>query len=489
MAGPFCDIIKSPQEYVKHDVLCHRTSERVVRDLASVIAVKQKIGKARTNPSGKKSLPELERELENSSQTVVDLFIKQQNDCDKNGNVNACVYTEMLQNFVKFFGRLQDVYQDPKFSPVRKELAKLNSGYLITELDPKGTGYEVLFDTGANMLAISPFLFSLMKQHIRVIGGSPEYGQNAVLVSMNDTSFKMGNIDYKPQLAAVTPVIDSIEGSRDRNRLIAIMGADFLFRHNWEVNYDASTITFDQNVENKLGRDRKQWIPIPLSIHPYAASYTLGIPVTVENAQMTFLLDTGLDGVIAFDNCYSVDTKKTKSRKSHMMAVEGTTENSKVEDVTFNIGPFSHREDLSITKAGAASALSGQKVCGLMGTQILVNYDYLYDPQTLSLYIRPRRQKGQAVKPARFGIIPDRTSIGKDRPAFLVKDVAVNSHADKAGIKKGDIITEIDGKTTDKITVLELFNIFYISKDKDLKITVLRDGRELKFKVRLKVQK
>lgn len=82
----------------------------------------------------------------------------------------------------------------------------------------------------------------------------------------------------------------------------------------------------------------------------------------------------------------------------------------------------------------------------------------------------PRRQIGIGVTPLtkqlaeHFGVAN----------GIMVNDVRENSPADKAGLKAGDIITEVDGKGLDSDR--DLIRAIAEKKDGDVQLTIMRDG-------------
>ncbi len=79
------------------------------------------------------------------------------------------------------------------------------------------------------------------------------------------------------------------------------------------------------------------------------------------------------------------------------------------------------------------------------------------------------------VKAKKIGVYIDITDKG-----LKVDDVVKESPAEKAGIKKGDIIVEFNGK---RIKTLEDLRIELVYPDKENEIVVLRNGKKLKMKI------
>ncbi len=80
----------------------------------------------------------------------------------------------------------------------------------------------------------------------------------------------------------------------------------------------------------------------------------------------------------------------------------------------------------------------------------------------------------------RYGIrVPDEITKG-----VVVLEAQKDSGADKAGIKKGDIITKIDGKSANDIAYLR-YELYQHTAGEEIEMTLIRDGKEKTVKVKL----
>jgi S1-C subfamily serine protease len=88
---------------------------------------------------------------------------------------------------------------------------------------------------------------------------------------------------------------------------------------------------------------------------------------------------------------------------------------------------------------------------------------------------------GEGGYTAYFGSVPD---FGESDSGFKFADIRVGSPADKAGLRKGDVLTRFDGKP---IKTIYDFTFALRSKrpgDK-VEVVVMRDGQEIKATVEL----
>ena len=70
-------------------------------------------------------------------------------------------------------------------------------------------------------------------------------------------------------------------------------------------------------------------------------------------------------------------------------------------------------------------------------------------------------------------------------PAYEIVELRESSNAFKAGVKIGDVITSINGKEAETLSLQEINSIFYDKEGKTVKIRIERDGKDLYFKFSL----
>ena len=95
----------------------------------------------------------------------------------------------------------------------------------------------------------------------------------------------------------------------------------------------------------------------------------------------------------------------------------------------------------------------------------------------------------------KYGYVKQRATLGVtvynvaytygDKKGLLVESVIENSAADDAGIRNGDLIIEIDDKSTESYTDMSKILLNHEVGDK-ITVTVIRDGKELDITVKLK---
>lgn len=71
-------------------------------------------------------------------------------------------------------------------------------------------------------------------------------------------------------------------------------------------------------------------------------------------------------------------------------------------------------------------------------------------------------------------------------PSFTIVEMRKNSPADLVGLKIGDVITKVNGSSTENMSLQRLTGLFYDKDGKRIKLSVERNGIELRFSFLLK---
>lgn len=464
------------EEYQKNDDVCHKVSKWIVDNLGKSIELRHRIGSEMLSGSSADSAAQSRKELAAAIAPVHDVYEQGRARCEKENDDASCIFAEKYADFVRFFGPLNAISRGAA-TPTARGIARLQNGYVVTATGKGGPPYEVLIDTAANLTLLSYHLFNMFREHIRLLTDSTDYGKETPIVSVSDVRFDMGGVSHAPSAAVVSPLVDFLEGSDERHRLVAILGADFLFNRPWEVNYDSSQFIIDQDVRKRL-TEEGIWDQVPLSIHPYYLSYYLGVRVYIDGKPYTLALDTGASGTGLSEQCFSPSDGQ-EIASGITQTIEGRSMGMRVKNTKLKIGSREVKlEAFDVAPRNSTNTQSMYEVglCGVLGTDVLRNFNYIYDPETMSLYLSPREDTADIAEPRGIGFVPKRTKTKDGRAAFEVVDVVSGSGAEKSGIKKGDVVIEMAGTTPDKLSFLEFLDMYY-SRDPDLPVKILRDGQ------------
>jgi hypothetical protein len=114
---------------------------------------------------------------------------------------------------------------------------------------------------------------------------------------------------------------------------------------------------------------------------------------------------------------------------------------------------------------------------GLVGNQLLSRFNIYFDYSKGLIHLKPYSTKQEPFNLDRSGLVI--VAYGADFKEFVVKDVVENSPAKEAGIITGDVLVRLQG-TPAHLFTLDAINILLQKKPgKVIRVTVLRDHKEV----------
>lgn len=467
-----CDFLSSPA--------CVDAAKQVLTDMMPLVKAKHEIAESMVS-STKKDSVDVVTKMAKEAATVQDIYARAVEECKSNKDERSCDYAIVFKNFIGFFGPLGERLDKKKYVPIEREMVPLKSGYIVIGLDPASSGYEVIFDTGANISIISHYLAELFRDDLKS-NSDPSQISNIQFAYVSNISFHMGGIVFSPTLTILSDVIDYFEGSAIGKRIIAAVGAEFLFGMPWEVDYDRSKFTMFQDVDKRISLS-SDWHDLPFETFPTSVSYILGVNILINGKSLKFGIDTGATTSSILEECYFPELG-TIANGAISMSLMGYEKRKTVKDLNVDIAGEQLATDLIYIMTSSSldyKALAQNGLCGRLGNDVLANFNYIYDPYTMSFFIRRREKPAPRFKGLPF--IHERMKDGSN--TIIIKSIFGDQPNETNVLHEGDIILEIDGKKTSEMTNLQIFEFAYTEKDK-LDFKVKRGDETLSFEVKSK---
>ena len=121
---------------------------------------------------------------------------------------------------------------------------------------------------------------------------------------------------------------------------------------------------------------------------------------------------------------------------------------------------------------------------GIIGNTLLSRFMVIIDYTNQELYLRPTRKYNQDFSFDKSGITL--FAVGADLNQYYVVATIEGSPADLAGVLPGDLIIKVGRKKTKKMSLNRITERFSKKEGKLIKLTLLRDDKEIKTSFRLK---
>jgi hypothetical protein len=310
-------------------------------------------------------------------------------------------------------------------------------GHIVLPVTVEGVeGYAVL-DNGASTSVVDRRFAeeqslahgAIARMLIKTLRGGFEFGQGA-------------NLSVGGLTEHVTPLVLDIDllSQAAGVKLIGIVGEEFFERHVVAIDFARNEITF---------YDPRAFTP-PTDVPelPLKSKFTAKtrLPATIEGEQgQEITFDLGASGFAMIDEGHLADRMMADGRpwiprssgivrKGEFMRHDGRTITSK--EIT-----FAGFELIDIPTDVAAKGFVAPSDISL-GVNALSRFDLIFDISNKRMWMRPNATYRQ---PFPHRVVGVDFRVGSAVGAVEVLGVAVNSPAEKAGLKKGDVIARIDG--------------------------------------------
>jgi len=269
--------------------------------------------------------------------------------------------------------------------------------------------------------------------------------------------------------------------------IYGIIGYELFSKFIIELDYDKKEITFH---DPKYFKKRRRYKRIPLSIEktkPYLQT-SLGFYDDDNQNNVKLMIDSGASHSLLLDpeedeNIVIPDkvivSNLGKGLGGDIGGKIGRVNKFSLLDYKFNnvVASFPDAGEYNKNiKRGSRS--------GTMGGGVLSRINPIFDYFNNYLYVR----KGKRYKnPFDFDMSGLRLSaFGLTNELAIIDDVICDSPAEKAGIKKGDIIKKLNGNRVEYISLNDIFTILRKRNNYKIKMKIVRNGTEIKKSFRLR---
>ena len=333
--------------------------------------------------------------------------------------------------------------------------------YIKTTLNDSVTG-NFVYDTGAPEMIIDN---SFKNKNKLVFIKEEDTRMNGIGNETKNVKVISETINYKndgrKKKSKKTFLIDlkSILGQKADG----ILGFKTFENRAHKIDYINKKIFFTKSHKNyevlkMILKDDKLYIPINYIVEKkeYNGNFILdlGSSVTILNSSNKIKIDYGSE----FEAIGGVGGK-TKGRTIF------------IDELKFgNLSIYKYPVDISSDKNGA---LSKNNYDGILGNDILDDFDIIIDLNEKILYLKPniKNNKHKQYFYKSFSYV-NRTNIDR---SWLVSYIFINTDAYKKGLRLNDKIISINGTSVEQINHLEFYKNLKINQE--LELTINRDGK------------
>ncbi len=399
--------------------------------------------------------------------------------------------------FLSMFGSISLSGQDHGFQFARDKQSvtipfKYENGFIIIEakLNEKKS-LKLIFDTGAQYL----LLFN--KTEMDELG--LKYNRRYPLVGSDMSEPIFAHLSLGAKLNIGRKIIDQHNNvlvlEKDYfqlNEFIGlkvdgIIGAGIFKNLVFEVNYRKKRIRFHRPSHFKPPRKKYQTLALEVKRgKPY-----LQTKVTMPNDTVIatkLLLDTGAALSLLLHTNADEKLKRPKKfiKGKLALGLGGFLRGyqAKVSKIEFSSFQF---DDLVTNFQDYNTALDTSFLNnrhGIIGNDLLSRFTAIFDYPNQKLYLKPRRNYQKPIAFDKSGLILIAT--GNNLNEYVVNDVIPLSPASRAGLLPNDLIIKVGWVPARWYTLKGLTKKFQAKAGKKVNLTILRNGKKLKFSFKLR---
>lgn len=434
----------------------------------------------------------------------------------------------ILRGFRVFFWSLlmclpvlgvSQTYELPKGQKYQKIKFQLINNLIIVPVEVNGSELSFVLDSGVNR----PILFNLTDRDSLQINNVSEItirglgeGEPIKGLSSAKNTFKLKNIKNHDQLLYV--ILDkSLNFSTSLGIPVhGIIGYDLFRDFVVDINYATKTIKFydpDQYVYNK----DKKGETLPLSIIKNKAFLDANVFIEdADNLPVRLLVDTGSSDAIWLFEDKDIGIPDQNYEDYLGKGLSGDIFGRRTKVNSIRIGSFALRDAKAAfpdkKSFGSVKNLGNRN--GSIGGEVLKRFNIVFDYPNQKITLR---KNGMYKSPFHYnlsgitlqhdgvryvseritdgnGVVKDKDSsfgnvqilfVNKTRlslvPEIVVSGIRAGSPAESAGLKEGDIILAVNGKSIHRYKIQEIMQMLDEKEGKRIRVLIERYNRDLLF--------
>jgi hypothetical protein len=311
-------------------------------------------------------------------------------------------------------------------------------------------------------------------------------GEGAVLTMgyARGLSLGVGERTVANQTAAVLPL--EHVSVYDGHQFDGTLGGAFMARYVVEVDYPNNLIHLHEARTYRYAGKGKT-IPMEfLGGHiTVRASFTVPGGKPIEGV---FIVDTGTRMALIFNRPFVekhrlLDAVPAKFRATVGGGAGGEGKGYVTRLASMQIGTFALKEPVAVFSSDKSGVLASDSFAGIIGGVVLRRCKVIFDYGRKQLILEPASSTPEPYEYDMSGLFL--TGEGPEFNRFRVMSVAQDSPAEEAGMKRDDVITEINGKPSAEFT-LEGLRDLLLQEGRQINLEIKRGEEKLKvsFKTR-----
>jgi hypothetical protein len=278
-----------------------------------------------------------------------------------------------------------------------------------------------------------------------------------------------------------------------------LLGFDFINRFVVEIDYAARTVNLHDPQSYKYSGSGKA-VPLVLLEDDSGGKVPLvkvriftdrGRAAAAAAVEGKFIADTAVRSAVSFNtpfvNANRLLLPAAGGRTIRVplgggaMVRESKQSIGRVAGV--QLGQFILKNHIAIFFQDAQGVVASPEFDGVIGAEILRRFKVIFDYSRRQMILEPARSISEPEEYDMSGLLL--VAEGADFKTFTVRQTIENSPAALAGLREGDVISIIDGKSARRLTLEEVRQMFKRS-GRSYPLVVERGGQKIRTRIELK---
>jgi PDZ domain/Aspartyl protease len=356
----------------------------------------------------------------------------------------------------------------------------IEAGEVVVEASINGRGpFPFIFDTGAQD-ALTPETVAALGLKTEGAGTLQDSGSHSVsITSTRVAAIRLGGLEMTDQPFFVVPLPRYLTDRGNRAPLAGFIGYELLARFAVRLDYDKRSLTLTPDSDF---RHDGEGVHVPLLFR----DKTPAVSAAADGIAGFFLIDTGSIGALTLRREY-VEDHDLEARHPSALGIKSVGAAGSFDTILSRLDTFDVAEsriDRPATRfpSTATEGLPFADIAGSIGYEILRQFTITFDYGRGELWFE--RSSAFGARTGQGGAGFQAVKIGG--AGFGVITVLPDAAASAAGLQVGDVITEVDGRSTASMSMSELAELLRQPVGTSVRLGTIRDGNVLTVALTLK---
>ena len=346
----------------------------------------------------------------------------------------------------------------------------IEAGAVIVDVSINGRGpFPVMFDTGAQD-TLTPETAAALGLKTEGSGTFQDSGGDRVAITFTRAvAMRLGDAEMTDQPFAVLGLPPYVTDRGSRPPLAGFIGYELLARFAARLDYQAKTLTLT------LGQDfryRGIGVCVPLAF----TGNIPAVPAAADGTTGRFVVDTGSSGALTLRREF-VEAHDLQARHSAALRIKSVGAARPFDAILVRLDRFDIAGSWIERPATRFAAIRGEGLPftdadGSIGYEILRQFVITFDYPRHELWLEHSSAFGTRTGEGSAGF----QAIKVEGGGFSVITVVPNTPAAAAGIRVGDLITDVDGLSTRSMSFSDFAGLMRRTAGTSLQLNTVRDG-------------